>query len=84
MDCIRNIGLSVATIKNWISILKASFIIFELHPFFENINKRVIKSPKIYFTDTGLVAHLLGIETENQVKRSQLFFYRDTHGIDSN
>ncbi|MCK5543455.1 MAG: ATP-binding protein [Desulfobacterales bacterium] len=68
----NDIGLSVATIKNWISILKASFVIFELNPFFENINKRVIKSPKIYFTDTGLVAHLLGIETINQTKRDPL------------
>ncbi len=68
----NDIGLSVPSIKNWISVLKASFIIFELQPFFENINKRVIKSPKIYFTDTGLVSHLLGIETENQVKRDPL------------
>ncbi len=68
----NDIGLSVPSIKNWISVLKASFIIFELQPFLENINKRVIKSPKIYFTDTGLVSHLLGIETENQVKRDPL------------
>lgn len=68
----NDIGLSVPSVKSWISILKASFIMFELQPFFENINKRVIKSPKIYFTDTGLVSHLLGIETVNQAKRDPL------------
>jgi len=68
----NDIGLSVPSVKSWISILKASFVVFELQPFFENINKRVIKSPKIYFTDTGLVSHLLGIETVNQAKRDPL------------
>ncbi|WP_462267826.1 ATP-binding protein [Desulfobacter sp.] len=68
----NDIGLSGNTVKSWLSILKASYIIFELHPFYENINKRVIKSPKIYFTDTGLVCHLLGIETPAQAKRDPL------------
>lgn len=68
----NDIGLSGTSIKNWISVLQASFVIFELQPFFENINKRVVKSPKIYFTDTGLVSHLLGIETSNQAKRDPL------------
>jgi uncharacterized protein len=68
----NDIGLSGTSVKNWIGVLKASFIIFELQPFFENINKRVIKSPKIYFTDTGLVSHLLGIETPDQAKRDPL------------
>jgi len=68
----NDIGISSMSVKNWISVLKASFVIFELQPFFENINKRVIKSPKIYFTDTGLVSHLLGIETLNQARRDPL------------
>ena len=68
----NDIGLSGNTVKSWISILKAAYIIFELQPFYENINKRVIKSPKIYFTDTGLVCHLLGIETPDQAKRDPL------------
>lgn len=68
----NDIGLSGTSVKNWISVLKASFIIFELQPFFENINKRVIKSPKIYFTDTGLASHLLGIEVPSQAKRDPL------------
>ncbi len=68
----NDIGVSGTTIKNWINVMKASFVIFELKPFYENINKRVIKSPKIYFHDTGLVSHLLGIETPDQAKRDPL------------
>jgi len=68
----NDIGLSGTSVKNWISVLKASYIVFELQPFFENISKRVIKSSKIYFTDTGLVSHLLGIETLRQAMRDPL------------
>ncbi len=67
-----DLGLTGTTIKNWLSVLKASFVIFELPPFFENIGKRVIKSPKIYFTDTGLACHLLGIHTPEQAVRDPL------------
>jgi len=65
-------GVSVTTINNWLSILEASFIIFKLPPYYKNIGKRLIKSPKIYFTETGLVAYLLGIENEKQVGRDPL------------
>ncbi|MCJ7774676.1 MAG: ATP-binding protein, partial [Desulfobacterales bacterium] len=58
----NDIGVSSTTVKNWVSVLKASFVVFELAPFFQNVRKRVIKSPKIYFNDTGLAAYLLGIE----------------------
>jgi len=68
----NDIGVSSATIKQWISVLKASFILFELAPYFENVGKRVIKSPKIYFTDTGLAAFLLGLRTAEQVRRDPL------------
>jgi predicted AAA+ superfamily ATPase len=68
----NDVGVSATTIKNWISVLKASFVVFELPPFFENIRKRVVKSPKIYFSDTGLAAHLLGIETPSQLSRDPL------------
>jgi len=68
----NDIGVSATTIKNWISVLKASFIVFELPPFFENIRKRVVKSPKIYFSDVGLAAYLLGIETSDQLYRDPL------------
>lgn len=62
-DC----GLSVDTARRWISILKTSFIIFLLRPHHNNFNKRVIKSPKLYFYDTGVVSHLLGIRNSEQL-----------------
>jgi uncharacterized protein len=68
----NDVGVSSTTIKSWVSILAASFVIFELPPYFENISKRVIKSPKLYFTDPGLVAHLAGIETAEQAARDPL------------
>lgn len=68
----NDVGVSATTIKNWISVLKASFVVFELSPFFENIRKRVVKSPKIYFSDVGLATYLLGIETSEQVSRDPL------------
>lgn len=68
----NDIGVSSVTIKSWISVLKASYLVFELPPFFENIRKRVVKSPKLYFTDTGLATYLLGIHTQEQVSRDPL------------
>lgn len=58
----KDLGVSVNTIKKWISILEASYIIFLLPPFHNNFGKRVIKSPKLYFYDTGLVSYLTGIK----------------------
>ena len=68
----NDVGVSSTVIKNWISVLKASFIVFELPPYFANIRKRVIKSSKIYFMDTGLAAFLLGIRTAEQAARDPL------------
>ncbi len=68
----NDVGVSATTIKNWIGVLKASFVIFELPPYFANLRKRVIKSPKIYFTDPGLVTYLLGIENADQAARDPL------------
>ncbi len=65
-------GVSVATIKAWITILEASYIVFLLQPFYENIGKRYIKSPKIYFYDVGLLCFMLGIEDTNQLSRDPL------------
>ncbi len=53
-------------------MLKASFVLIELPPFFENVRRRVIKSPKIFFTDVGLAAFLLGIHTAEQACRDPL------------
>lgn len=67
-----DVGADAKTIKRWLSILEASFIVFKLSPYFENFGKRVIKSPKYYFTDTGLLSYLLGIEKPAQVSRDPL------------
>jgi predicted AAA+ superfamily ATPase len=66
------IGLSSHTVKHWISILEASFIVFRLQPYFENFGKRIIKTPKLYFNDVGLAAYLLGIQNETQMNRDPL------------
>jgi hypothetical protein len=68
----NDVGVSGTTVRNWLSALKASYVVFELPPFFENLRKRVIKSPKIFFTDVGLAAFLLGIHTEEQASRDPL------------
>ena len=68
----NDVGVSTTTIRNWLSVLKASFVVFELRPFFENVRKRVIKSPKIFFTDVGLAAFLLGIHTKEHAFRDPL------------
>ena len=60
-------GISPNTAKSWLSILEASFIIYYLQPYHKNYNKRIIKSPKLYFYDTGLVCSLLGINNPQQV-----------------
>lgn len=60
-------GVSVPTISAWISVLEASFLVFRLPPHFSNIAKRVVKSPKVYFTDVGLASYLLGIEDASQI-----------------
>lgn len=67
-----DVGVSATTIKHWLSILEASFILYKLPPYFENFGKRVIKSPKYYFIDTGLLCFLLGIENSTQVARDPL------------
>jgi len=59
----KELGVAVSTIKRWISILEATYVIFLLQPYYDNLGKRVVKSPKCYFYDTGLVAYLTGIET---------------------
>ena len=68
----NDVGVDAKTIKQWLSILEASYIVFPLPPYFENFGKRAIKSPKYYFTDTGLLCYLLGIEKKEQISRDPL------------
>lgn len=68
----NDVGVDTKTIKSWLSILEASFVVYKLAPYFENFGKRVVKSPKYYFTDVGLLCFLLGIEKPDQVSRDPL------------
>jgi uncharacterized protein len=63
-DC----NITQPTAKSWLSLLESSYIIYVLHPYHKNFDKRVIKTPKIYFYDTGLLCHLLKIKDVNQIK----------------
>jgi predicted AAA+ superfamily ATPase len=67
-----DVGIDAKTVRHWLSILEASFIIFKLPPYFKNFGKRAIKSPKYYFTDTGLLSNLLGIYEASQITRDPL------------
>lgn len=60
-------GVSVPTVRAWLSLLQASYVIQLLRPYFRNFGKRFVKSPKIYFTEPGLAAYLLGIRSAEQV-----------------
>ncbi len=68
----NDIGVSSPTLASWLSVLEASYIVFKLHPYYNNFGKRLIKSPKIYFTDVGLAAYLLRIENLGQIARDPL------------
>lgn len=68
----NDLGISHTTVHNWLSILEASFLVFRLQPYFENFGKRIIKSPKLYFTDVGLATYLLDISTTEQIARDPL------------
>lgn len=60
-------GISLNTAKAWIAVLEASYIVYKVQPHYKNFNKRLVKTPKLYFYDTGLACSLLGIENESQV-----------------
>lgn len=60
-------GISPNTAKAWISILESSYILYRLQPYYRNFNKRLVKSPKLYFYDMGVACSLLGIREESQV-----------------
>ena len=73
----NEIGVSIHTIQAWMNVLEASYLTFHLRPFYRNIRKRLVKKPKTYFFDTGLVCYLLGIRDVEQLKahplREQVF-----------
>ncbi|MCK4921572.1 MAG: ATP-binding protein [Bacteroidales bacterium] len=63
----NDLGVSSTTLSQWLSVLEASFLVIRIFPYYENFGKRIIKSPKLFFTETGLVSYLLGIEKPEQV-----------------
>lgn len=66
-DMSRSVGVSNQTISNWMAILETSYTAFRLQPYYKNIGKRLVKTPKVYFYDTGLVCWLLGITSAEDV-----------------
>ena len=103
-----DVGVTTKTLRAWLSILEQSYIIFLLPPYFANSRKRLVKTPKLYFYETGLLCHLLSSgptpEMErsgtlgpvfknaviselhkrymNQGKAAELYFYRDSNGVE--
>lgn len=72
-DALSNaIGVSASTIKHWLSILEASFIIFRLPPYYENFGKRIIKSHKLYFYDVGLASYLMDFRDKKELAHSHM------------
>lgn len=68
----NDVGVSGATISEWLSVLEASYIIFRLSPYYENFGKRQTKAQKLYFTEVGLAAYLLELENPGMVARDPL------------
>lgn len=68
----NEVGVASNTIKAWLSILEASYVVTLLPPYFSNTNKRLIKSPKLYFCDTGLACYLLDIESPAQLAHDKM------------
>ena len=71
-DLSRDVGVAPNTIKSWLSVLQASHIIHLLEPYHRSIGKRLVKSPKLYFLDTGLAAHLMGLFSWKEILNSPM------------
>ena len=93
----NELGVSLPTIAEWMNVLEATYVAFRLQPFYRNIGKRLVKTPKVYFYDVGLVCYLLGINNAHQLEthplRGQIFEnmvvteflkHRYNHGLDNN
>jgi len=68
----NEIGVDSKTVTRWLSVLQASYLVTLLPPYYENVTKRVVKSPKLYFNDPGLACYLLDIETPKQLSRDKM------------
>jgi len=69
----KQTGVDTKTILAWLGLLENSYIIFQLQPWYNNLNKRIVKSPKLYFYDTGLLCHLLGIKNITALKKNKTY-----------
>lgn len=69
----KDVGATAATVKSWLSVLESSYLVFALQPYHSNGKKRLTKSPKLFFYDTGLLCYLLGIESVEQLVESPHF-----------
>lgn len=69
-DLAAPLGVSVPTLGRWLAILETTAQVLIVPPYFENLGKRLMKSPRIYIADSGLACHLLGIETEGELAKS--------------
>jgi predicted AAA+ superfamily ATPase len=69
-DLAAPLGVSVPTIGRWLDVLETTGQILVVPPYFDNLGKRLVKSPKIYVADSGLACHLLGIDTDAQLRKS--------------
>ena len=67
-----DVGVNAKTLARWMSVLEASYLVVRLQPYYRNFGKRLVKSPKIYFSDVGLAAYLLGLTAPEQVARDPL------------
>ena len=90
-------GVDAKTVKAWLGVLETSFVVFRLRPFFRNIRKRLVRTPKLYFVDTGVLCHLLGIRSAADLRThpsrgaifenwvvSEAMKGRLHHGLDAN
>ncbi len=89
-------NISQPTAKSWLSILESSYVVFQLYPYHENFNKRLVKTLKLYFYDVGLLSHLLQIREqeelatnrfkgnifENSYQHLQYYFWQEHNGIE--
>jgi predicted AAA+ superfamily ATPase len=72
-DMAKDIGISVPTAKRWISILETGYQVYLLYPYYKNLGKRLVKSPKLYFCDTALASYLLGLHDKETLMKSPSF-----------
>jgi len=77
----RDIGKSVDTVKSWVSVLRTSGIVFLLQPYYNNFNKRIVKTPKIYFLDTELASYLTGWYTSEQLQSQKNLMAKNLSAI---